>query len=515
MGHAGGAVTIRTPRAVDSIDTALAYDTLSWSILNTVGDGLTGYVRAGGSQGTRLVPDLAVSLPTPTDGGRSYTFHLRRNVRYSTGRRLVPADVRWTIERDFKLPSTGIGFYKGIVGADACAKHRGHCDLSRGIVVDDHAATVTFHLIAPDPEFLYKLALPFADAVPTGTPAKPARTRPLPATGPYRISSYNPKRSLKLVRNRYFHQWSRAAQPAGYPNSIDLLIGGTDRAAITAVKRGQADAMSIVGGGSTLAELTTRFASQVHADPAPATLGYFFGTRVPPFNNLDARRAVNYAVDRHAAAEDAGGGSQPTCQILPPDFPGYRRYCPYTAHPNAKGEWTAPNLAEAKRLVTASGTKGMAVEVWSYAPTASSGRYIARLLNAIGYHAKVRILGNDYFAKSSDPRSRVQIGFVYWGADYPAASDFLNTQLSCASPNNIAGFCDRRIEPLIRRALNVQTYDPEASDRLWTQIDRKMVDQAPWLPLVTPKVIDFVSHRVGNYQYNPVWGMLIDQLWVR
>ena len=161
------------------------------------------------------------------------------------------------------------------------------------------------------------------------------------------------------------------------------------------------------------------------------------------------------------------------------------------------------------------GTKGTAVDVWSYAPTASSGRYIARLLNAIGYHAKVRVLGNDYFAKTSDPRSRVQIGFVYWGADYPAASDFLNTQLSCASPNNIARFCDRRIEPPIRRALNVQTHDPEASDRLWTQIDRKMVDQAPWLPLVTPTVIDFVSHRVGNYQYNPVWGMLIDQPWVR
>jgi peptide/nickel transport system substrate-binding protein len=151
----------------------LAYDTLSWSILNMVGDGLTGYVRAGGSQGTRLVPDLAVSLPTPTNGGRSYTFHLRRNVRYSTGRRLVPADVRGTIERDFELPSTGIGFYKGIVGAGACTKHPRHCDLSRGIVVNDHAGTVTFHLSAPDPEFLYKLALPFADVVPAGTPAKP------------------------------------------------------------------------------------------------------------------------------------------------------------------------------------------------------------------------------------------------------------------------------------------------------------------------------------------------------
>src|SRR5206468_12736013 len=106
-GHAGGEITIRSVRAVDSIDSALAYDVNSWSILNIVGDGLAGYVRAGGSQGTRLVPDLAVSLPTPTDGGRTYTFHVRRNARYSTGRRLRPADVRRTLDRDFKLHSPG------------------------------------------------------------------------------------------------------------------------------------------------------------------------------------------------------------------------------------------------------------------------------------------------------------------------------------------------------------------------------------------------------------------------
>ena len=100
-------------------------------------------------------------------------------------------------------------------------------------------------------------------------------------------------------------------------------------------------------------------------------------------------------------------------------------------------------------------------------------------------------------------------------ADYPAASDFLNTQLGCHSVNNAGRFCDPRLERLMQRALNVQTHDPEASDGLWTQIDRDEVDQAPWLPMVTPKVTDFVSRRVGNYQYNPVWGMLIDQLWVR
>jgi hypothetical protein len=46
------------------------------------------------------------------------------------------------------------------------------------------------------------------------------------------------------------------------------------------------------------------------------------------------------------------------------------------------------------------------------------------------------------------------------------------------------------------------------------RIDSQIVDQAPWLPLVNPKVVDVLSKRVGNYQYNPS-GVLIDQLWVR
>jgi YVTN family beta-propeller protein len=527
FGHAGGTLTIRTPRFIDSIDTGLAYDGLSWSMLSVVGDGLTGVVRAGGSQGTHLVPDLAVSLPAPTDGGRTYTFQLRRNIRYSNGRPVAPADVRWTIERDFELRSPGTGFYEGIVGAAACAEHPRPCRLDQGIVPNSQANTVTFHLVAPDPEFLYKLGLPFADLVPAGTPAKPADTRPLPATGPYQIASYIPKRSLRLVRNRYFREWSSAAQPPGYPTAIDLLIGGTPNADITAVEHATADVYSTYASQppspSKLNELKTQYAGQLHTNPLSATTGFFFGTRVPPFDNANARRAVNYAVDRTKAVALAGGDreAQLTCQILPPDFPGYHPYCPYTADPNTKGTWTRPDLANARRLVAASGTKGMAVTVWT--PGGGWGPYLVKLLDSLGYRAKVRTLGTDYFPKASDSRSRMQIGFSYWGADYPAASDFLNTLLSCqafrpndsANNENLAEFCDPRIDRLIAHALNAQTYNPEAANGLWAQVDHEMVDQAPWLPLTNPKVIDFISRRVGNYQYNPVWGVLIDQLWVR
>ena len=172
--------------------------------------------------------------------------------------------------------------------------------------------------------------------------------------------------------------------------------------------------------------------------------------------------------------------------------------------------------------MAASGTRGMRVTVWAYAPFKDLGPYMARLLRSLGYRASVKLLDGDYFQKAPDSRNRVQIGFVYWGADYPAASDFLNTLLSCgafrpatSSNQNYAEFCDPSIDREIRGALNVQAANPQAASRLWARIDRRVVDRAPWVPLINTKSVDFVSKRVGNYEYSPVWGMLIDQLWVR
>ena len=82
----------------DSIDPAIASDAMVAAMILT-NDGLTGFKRVGGSDGARLVPDLATSLPTPTDGGRTYTFQLRPGIHYSTGALVRPADFRRAIER--------------------------------------------------------------------------------------------------------------------------------------------------------------------------------------------------------------------------------------------------------------------------------------------------------------------------------------------------------------------------------------------------------------------------------
>jgi YVTN family beta-propeller protein len=519
-GHRGGTLTIRTNRTTSVIDPAIAYDSTSWTILRMTGDGLVAFNQASGLAGTQLVPDLAVSLPLATDGGRTYAFRLRANIRYSNGRRVRASDFRGTFERDFEVGTPVPFYYDSIVGARRCEAAPKRCDLSRGIETDDRSGTVTFHLTAPDPEFLEKLALSFAFVVPAGSPSRQV-DHPLPGTGPYVIATYRPKRVIRLVRNPQFREWSQAAQPDGYPDEIVFQILGTPDEAVDAVLHDQADVFSTAQSETPpserkLAEITTRFASRVHANPQPATIALFLNTRVAPFDRLDVRRAVNYAADRVAAVRAAGGSvvAQPTCQILPSGFPGYEPYCP----------WRRPDLAKARALVARSGTRGMKITVWSWGNLPDIGPYAVKLLRSLGYRASLRTRnGYGYFEVVGDSRTRAQIGTTEWISDYPAASGFFNAVLTCDSflprnpgNSNDAEFCDPSIDRRIRRALNAQATNPDAARGLWEGIDRDTTDRAPWVPLVNPRIVDVLGTRVGNYQYSYAGpGPLIDQLWVR
>jgi peptide/nickel transport system substrate-binding protein len=296
----------------------------------------------------------------------------------------------------------------------------------------------------------------------------------------------------------------------GYPDQIVVRMGGTAGAAFAAVQQGRADAAVQAGPitADRLSELRARSASQLHTFPSSETIGFFFNTRLAPFNDVKVRRALNYAADRAAAVNLVGGADagQPTCQILPPDLPGYKPYCPYSAGPVRVGRWRAPDLAVAQRLVAASGTRGMKVTVVVYRSMGlhDLGAYAVRLLRSLGYRASERVT-------SSPDTSRVQIGSVAWVADYPAASNFL-TPLPCGSWSQ---FCDPVIDRRIQRAHALEVSNPVAANRLWARVDHRLVDEAAWLPLVTPKTVDFLGKGVANYENSPVSGMLIDQLWVR
>jgi len=533
--HRGGTLTLFAPLTAHARpgDPATAWDYSDWQVFGITNDGLVAFRHVGGQAGSAIVPDLAAAMPELGDKGTTYTFRLRPGIRYSSGALVRPEDFRRALERLFRI-NLGGGpasfFYSSLLGARQCERSPHRCDLTRAIVANDQANTVTFHLAAPDPEFLYKLALPFADAVPTGTPDHPIGPALLPATGPYMTQSMELGRSWILVRNPRFRQWSGQAQPGGYPSRIVVRLGVRPEQAVKAVEHGRADVL-LGPPASQVHELATHYASQLHTGPLAGTMALFLNTRVSPFSSLTARQAVNYAIDRKTMIGLIGGplAGHPTCQILPPTLPGYQPYCPYTINPGPSGAWTAPDLARTEHLVRASGTAGAKVTVlaggWDPGnPVRALGRYVVSILDQLGYRASLRVVTdqNSYFQRAADSREQIQIGEFSWYQDFPAPSDFIVPLFTCHSfaPHNLANlnqseFCNRRIDAEVTRALRLSAEHPNTAGMLWAQIDRDIVDQAPWVPLYNPNALVLLSRRVGNYQFHPFWNLLLDQLWVR
>ena len=252
----------------------------------------------------------------------------------------------------------------------------------------------------------------------------------------------------------------------------------------------------------------------------PGTDFFFLNTTTKPFNDVRVRRALNYAIDRNEIVKIYGGSdaAEPTCQILPPQMPGFRRYCPYTRLPGPDGRWRGPDLERARELVTASGTAGAEVKVWDTPQpqiALDQGRYLTGLLRQLGYRATLHILNDRRFLEyTGDPRNHAQVVSGGWSVDYPSPSNFFGN-LTCGSYTDSSEYCNPAVAKQIKRAASLQATRPDEATALWARLDRQITDQAVWLPTVTPRATTILSKRVGNYQNNPFWGTLIDQLWVR
>jgi ABC-type oligopeptide transport system substrate-binding subunit len=184
-------------------------------------------------------------------------------------------------------------------------------------------------------------------------------------------------------------------------------------------------------------------------------------------------------------------------------------------------------VSRARQLVRASGTWRTPVTVWvlnSYPPNVAVTRYLAGVLDLIGYHAAVHV-ATDYHTFTGrvlDSRNQVQGSMSGWIADYPSPIDFFGILLTCrafvhaskASLND-SEFCDHRLDGLVRQAEAAQATDPTRAVELWQKADQEAVNRAPWVPLTNALGLDVISPQVGNYQHNSQWGTLLDQLWVK
>ena len=199
----------------------------------------------------------------------------------------------------------------------------------------------------------------------------------------------------------------------------------------------------------------------------------------------------------------------PTCQVLPPNFPGYEPYCPYTTNPGS-GKWTAPDLAKAKQLIDASGTKGAAVKVNtdSTDDRQGLGLYFVGLLNKLGYKATLQALSPDIqypYIQNSKNKRAVRVLELVPGLpggvglpQHPARVRLVPPEQRTRARTS-PQFCNKAIQAKMDQAGQIGHHRPgRRRTRSGPQVDKEVTDQAPWVAMFNPKYIDFALERASR-----------------
>jgi peptide/nickel transport system substrate-binding protein len=492
--------------APDYMDPGLAYTVAAWQIMWNVYEGLVGYAHVNGAQGAKLMPYLAASMPTITNGGKDYKFTLRKGLKYSDGTPVKAGDFAHTVERDYQISSPGVGFFSAIVGADAYGKLKPAAMKTShisGITTNDAAGMIEIKLSHPEGDMLNILATQFASFVPATTPASDQSTKGIPATGPYMVQSYAPNKNFLVVRNPNF-KGQIPGIPTGNPDKVTGKIITDPTQALQQVLSGASDYDFQTIPTDRLAEVKTKYGDQLHLYTPANTYYYFLNSRTPPFDKLQVRQAFNYAIDRNAMLKFFAGLAQTTQNILPPNYPEYQKINYYTY-----------NLAKAKQLVKQSGTTGQKVTVYGVNtdPSKSVTEYAASVLNQLGYKANVKLLAHGvYFTTVGNQATKAQIGFTDWFQDYPSPIDWFDVLFNgnriTQTHNNNSGNTDFKDVNKLIEGLKATPSTTPAQNGKWAKVDSDLVVKyAGAVPYVNRSGTDYFSKKMNQccYQFHVLY----------
>lgn len=441
--------------------------------------------RVNGRVGV-VKPGLANAVPVPTDGGKTYVFHLAKGIRYSNGAPIKASDFKYAIERLYLANHYSIGKFSLITGAAAFGKAR-KGDIP-GIVADNAAGTITFQLTAPMPTFVELMAQYFTAPVPSSTPV--AETDNIPSSGPMEVKAFSAGQSYTLVKNPYFIP--TAALQASNVDTIVATVVSDPGVALAKTVSGTYDYDDESIPTDQLASVLSADASQTRAVVLAETNMFSLNTSRKPFNDVRVRRAVNYAIDRQAMAKLSGGLELPTENVLPPGETSYQKITPYPY-----------DLAKAKALVAAAGDIGATVTIDASGETDSEPYvvYLANQLKLIGLVPSIKVIpSSTFYGVPSIPSTDPNISWYPWNELIPDASDWIGqlfdgTLINPAHNEDWSMFNDPAVNKEITTAESLPV--GSARDQAWAALDRKIVaEQAAVVPYANPIKIAVLAPRI-------------------
>ena len=286
--------------------------------------------------------------------------------------------MKFAIQRAIKVNWGASSFLLPIVGAQAYLD--GKANSISGITTNDATRTVTFNLSTPVGDFANVLAFPATAPVPQSTPMTVQTTAMPPGVGPYMFQNVVPNVSYEIVKNPPFASFHMPGIPLGNIDEIKTVIVSNNLTRPRTCWRTESTRSTSATPCRRHFSVrfrrrrVDRFAKQTVA----STNYFFFNQRIAPFNNILARQAAAYAIDRNALARLAGGFVAPSCYFIPVGIVG---------HPTAPCPYPSPNVAKARALLKKAHLLGATISVYAMAksPRQEEGQYYANALKQAGF----------------------------------------------------------------------------------------------------------------------------------
>jgi peptide/nickel transport system substrate-binding protein len=494
----GGVLRLADAEDPRYLDPARGYDVVSWSFEQMLFNMLVNYDR-----GTRIVPELAESWTMSPDG-RHLSFNLRQDVVFSTGRPFTAADVKYSLERLLKpsLHSQGAEFFHVIDGADDYVA--GRAGAVRGIRTPA-PGRVEFDLVAVDPLFLHKLAMPFAAVVDREAVERVGDedfNRHPVGTGAFVLEEWVYGQRLRLGRNPRFFR-------PGLPrlDGVEATIGVSPQLAWFKYQRGELDVSGIPPAELPRVLADPRYRPLIVSRTTLRTNYLGLNCTIAPFDRVPVRQAMNLAIDKQRLLALLDRQGVIATGILPPEMPGAEPVMGYPYDP----------AAARRRLVEAGFASGFETTLWTYRDpegTLRLAQSIQRDLRAIGVTLDLKPVDFPALIEAVRHEGKVPAFLLGWEADFPDPSNFLTVLLHSKNrgTNNDTFYANPEVDRLLDEAEPV--LDPARRFALFHRAEELIMHDAPWVPLFHPAGSSVRHPRVRDLELHPLRPSRFEETWL-
>jgi peptide/nickel transport system substrate-binding protein len=502
----GGTLTVLDSSSLSA--TGFALDPAqSWSLATTsmglLNRRLTTW-KIGRTGVAKVVPDLATSDGTASDGGRAWTFHLRKGIFFSNGQPITSQDFKYAIERTYAPSLSGGENYQKPLIADTKGYQGPFGGKSLPSIQTPNSDTIVFHLNKPYGLWPWVVSTVSMSPVPAGkAPAATFAKHPI-TSGPYAVQSAT-NSQVVMVRNKYWKQSTDPNRSDG-PSKIIFKLNQDPTVEAQTLISDDGSAKDAFGADfvppAQLAQIAGDPAAKSRLVTSPASpLEYLaVNMKSPQLRSAKVREALQYAIDRQSIIVASGGtiAAEPATTLITPGIAGR---VPYDMYPAGQ----SGNPAKAKQLLTQAGVHhlNLTLAVQNLPVDTAIAQAVQQAYQHAGIKVTIKTLSSDsyYGLVTGNNASGYDLAVSSWQPDFPSAYDNIEPLFASANIGNgnynLSRLDDPAIDQIINRA--EATVSSSAGNALWAKADKMIMRTGAVVPLVYNRNSFLRGSNVQNF----------------